>query len=511
MTLSTRLTVGVRTLLGVGALSCVVGGAPLGEASTGENVKRPRQGCAKAVRAAGGAGRVVIIRPKANLRRAVAAHPRGTTFCLKAGVHRLTQPVTPKTNQKFVGEPGAVVSGAKDISRQFVASDSYWVASNQTQRNSARTGICWPSGETACQYAEDVFLDNKPLWRVLSLSQLGPGRFFFDYGASKIYIADNPAGHKVEAAMATRAFVASGSGVTIRGLTVERFANEAGAGAIWAGDSWLIENNEVRFNHGVGIKNGQIIRRNYIHHNLQIGIRSISTSGQLVEGNEIAYNTYGERFHSFQDTGGGKLSKTLNLTVRSNHVHHNRGTGLSTDWDNKGVLYENNRFEHNDGPGIIHEASYDAVIRNNVVRRNGFRIHTGSIDGSGILVQSSANTAIYGNRVERNKHGIGLVQSRRGPGMYGEHKVHDVDVHDNFVSTVANGIAAGLVGGEDDPRIYCCKSIRFESNVYVTCQRAGTKPGRWAWKRNAAGTPYISKAEWIAAGHDDTGRFRTLC
>jgi parallel beta-helix repeat protein len=237
----------------------------------------------------------------------------------------------------------------------------------------------------------------------------------------------------------------------------------------------------------------------------------MSTSGQLVENNEIAYNTYGERFHSYQDTGGGKLSKTLNLTVRGNYVHHNEGTGISTDWDNKGVLYENNRFEDNSFPGIIHEASYDAVIRNNVVRRNGFKVHTGSIDGSGIMISVSANVEVYGNQVERNLHGIGIKQSDRGPGAYGAHIAQNVNVHDNLVSTVANGIAAGLVGGENDPNIYCCKNLRFQSNDYVTCEPAGAKAGRWAWKRNAAGTIYISKSEWTAAGHDTTGTFATGC
>ena len=249
----------------------------------------------------------------------------------------------------------------------------------------------------------------------MSLAELSAGEFFFDYGQSRIYIGDNPAGHKVEAAVAPRAFVSGSSGVTVRGLIVELFANEAGAGAIWANYDWLVENNEVRLNHAVGIAYGGVVRNNYVHHNGQAGITSLSSNGMLVENNEIAYNNYAG-FDVHYDGGGTKFMKTLNLTLRGNNAHHNVGSGLWLDWDNKGALIENNTLDDNDGPGIFHEAGYDAIIRNNTIRRNGFNFHSGWIDGSGILLLASNNTEIYGNRVERNKDGIGLVQTYRGNG-----------------------------------------------------------------------------------------------
>ena len=107
--------------------------------------------------------------PDASLQARVDANPVGTTFCLQAGVHRLSRGISPKNNQKFIGVPGAVLSGGKDISGQFSVSGSYWVASGQTQRNPTRSGVCYPAGTTDCQYAEDVYFDKKPLRRVLSL------------------------------------------------------------------------------------------------------------------------------------------------------------------------------------------------------------------------------------------------------------------------------------------------------------------------------------------------------
>src|SRR5207244_3817124 len=156
--------------------------------------------CAQAAQAAPSSGQVgavasswsgVTVSPGASLQAAVNANPAGTTFCIKAGTYYLASGVSPKNNDVFIGELGAVLSGGKDITGQFVQSGSYWVASNQTQRNpnAGGTSVCYPSGTTACQYSDDVYRDQKPLKRVMSLSELSSGEFYFDYGSSKIYLA----------------------------------------------------------------------------------------------------------------------------------------------------------------------------------------------------------------------------------------------------------------------------------------------------------------------------------
>src|SRR5439155_14451212 len=235
------------------------------------------------------------------------------------------------------------------------------------------------------------------------------------------------------------------------------------------------------------------------------GIATLSARSMLVENNEISYNNYAG-YDTHYDGGGTKFMKSLNLTVRGNYVHNNYGTGIWFDWDNKGILVENNTVTKNDGPGIFHEAGYDAVFRNNIVRRNGFNFHSGWIDGSGILLLASNNTEIYGNRVEKNKDGIGLTQTDRGSGAYGPHKTHDVYVHNNIVSTVAGGVAAGFVQSCDDPSHYPSPNIQFKNNTYTTCPTA-----YWAWARRVNGHPYISASNWVRDGNDTTGSFKTGC
>jgi parallel beta-helix repeat protein len=413
--------------------------------------------------------------------------------------------VVPKSYDRFVGEPGAVLNGSKPLS-SFSRAGSHWVASGQTQQNPAVVGECRPSSYEGCKYADDVYFDDRPLSRVTSLAELGPGEFYFDYAGDKIYLADDPAGHKVEAAVATRAFKGWGSGATgvvIRGLVIEKFAADAGTGAIEATE-WTIEDNEIRLNHGSGIRGGKVVRNNNLHHNGLLGLWA-EGDDLTVEGNEFAYNNYAG-FCSCWAAGGMRIQKAARVTVRGNYAHDNKGFGLWTDWDNIHVTYENNIVEDNTDAGIFHEASFDAVIRNNTVRRNGFA-ELGWIAGAGILLNSSGNVEIYGNTVDRNHHGISITQTDRGSGPYGPRVAHDVYVHDNTITMVTG--ATGLAQGMNDTSYYTSRNNRFQNNTYhLGCNRT-----YFVWQNPAGGSGYadLSKELWVAAGNDTSGRFFSIC
>ena len=106
-----------------------------------------------------------------------------------------------------------------------------------------------------CGYPEDLFIDNVPLQHVDSLSAVGPGKWYFDYAADKIYFADDPQGRTVETSVTATAFAGYARDVTIRGLIIEKYATPSPRGAIDGGYSgWLVENNEVRWNHHAGVR-----------------------------------------------------------------------------------------------------------------------------------------------------------------------------------------------------------------------------------------------------------------
>src|SRR4051812_712735 len=54
----------------------------------------------------------IAVPAAASLQAAVNAAPAGSTFCLKAGTHPITAPVTPKSRDTFVGEYGAILDGS---------------------------------------------------------------------------------------------------------------------------------------------------------------------------------------------------------------------------------------------------------------------------------------------------------------------------------------------------------------------------------------------------------------
>ena len=211
---------------------------------------------------------------------------------------------------------------------------------------------------------------------------------------------------------------------------------------------WLVEDNEIRRNGGVGIAAGPgwLVIDNYVHHQGQLGVAG---SGDAItyEGNEIAFNNT-DNLDPGWEAGGSKFVHTTNLVLRDNYVHDNKGPGLWLDGNNIYALYEGNRIVDNYGPGIDHEISYDAVIRNNWVEGNGFGVQ-GWIDGAGILIGDSSNVQIYDNTVLWNNDGIAGKHTGRGSGDYGPYQLKNLWVHDNVIAMEVG--QTGVVTNTSDP------------------------------------------------------------
>jgi Right handed beta helix region len=449
----------------------------------------------------------VEVRPRSPIQRLIAANPPRTTFCIRRGIHRIRQPLIPKSSDRLVGEPGAVLDGSVRLVG-FERTGSYWSVKAPAAQSPARMGQC-EADQPACTFPNDVFRDDVVLRRALSLSELRPGSFYFDDADNRIFIAGSPAGHKLELAVATRAVEGVGVGaynVVVRNLVVQKFATEAQLGAIRAGRGWLVENNEVRLNHSGGIDNSSVTRHNYVHDNGQMGIGG-SAPNLVVTGNEIAFNNYAG-YCTCWEAGGGKWTESRHLTITGNQVHDNRGPGLWTDSNNVDILYAHNLVERNSGAGIFHETSFNAVIRDNIVRRNGFA-WTDWLEGAGILVNSSPNVRIVQNVVTNNSDGVGITQWNRGADKrYGPHQVHDIAVLDNRI-TMRRGFT-GLLQGVRDPSYYSSRNIRFDRNVY----RLGCNARYFIWRGggdHAADYDSATPADWRRFGLDQRGRFSSVC
>jgi hypothetical protein len=434
-----------------------------------------------------------MVKPGDNLNLVVDGQPPGTTFVIKAGAYRF-QPIHPKDGDSFLGESDAILSGAEPLT-EFSRSGQLWVAQTQAMRRGSYPGQC-DEKHLVCQYPEDLFIDDTPLERVESLEGVGPGKWYLDYSTRRAYLADDPDGHRVEMSIISRAFGGAAQNVKIAGLTIEKFACPAQDGAVDGrmGNNWVIENNLIRLNHGIGIRlgDGMQVLRNKILRNGQLGVGG-GGSNDIVDGNEIAFNNYAGYDYGWE-AGGSKFAFTKNLVVRNNYAHDNKGPGLWTDIENENTFYEHNHTKSNQEAGILHEISYQAVIRDNLIEDDGFSA-TGKTEpwyGAGIIVAASSDVEVYGNTVKGCMDGIVGTQAHRELSRRGTpYLLRDLYVHDNTIIQ-SQGIAAGIVtSAAFGNAVFDSWNNRFANNQF---HLANPRAKCFAWGGSA-----LSYQDWTLA------------
>jgi parallel beta-helix repeat protein len=445
----------------------------------------------------------VDIHPGADIPSAVRANPAGTTFVIYPGTYRLTEWITAKDGDTFIGQTTcappktacpAILNGSRLLT-SFQTSGSYYYVTGQTQQGQVtiESSKCEPDppgylvAYPGCIYPEDLYFDDKPLVHVIALADVGPGTWFFDYPTHTIYFYDNPAGHTVETSVTPSAFSwGPANNVTIQGLTVEKFAVPIQRGAIAGGTTastttgvdWRVQDNEILLNHGngVGINFGWQVLNNFIHDNGDLGIGGgLSTtvpSRVLIQDNELAFNNYAHVSPHF-GAGGADITATYGVIFRGNYSHNNEGSGLWMDLANYYALYDNNTVEDNTEQGIFHEISYNATARNNKLLRNGY-IHpnwTFWLFGANLLSSTSQNLEAYCNRVEvsaEGGNGINMIgQPHPNPGMASNVSKNNYFHHNTVVFDGNSGITGAARGSKTD---ICCVNFystnRFDYNTY---------------------------------------------
>ena len=233
------------------------------------------------------------------------------------------------------------------------------------------------------------------------------------------------------------AFVFDAENVTIKGLTITGFVPPPNEGVVNhdSGDGWVIQDNTIEKNGGAGMMAGsrQRIIGNCLRDNGQYGINAYK-NGELtdlvVEGNEISGNNtddWESRIEGCGCTGGVKFWAVNKADIRGNWLHGNKGAGLWADTNNNDFLIEHNVIEDNDGPAIFYEISYNAIIRDNTMRRNnivdgrGFAdrgeifpsaaVYLSEAGGEPRIPARTAKIDFYGNVMDDNWSGITLWEN----------------------------------------------------------------------------------------------------
>ncbi len=411
----------------------------------------------------------VTVSPGENIQSVINSYSTGTTFVFTPGIYRL-QTLVPKSYDSFVGQTGAIISGAKQLTT-FSQNGSYWVANVKVTKLSSYPGYCDPNHPN-CMYPEDLFFNNVPRLRASNLSGVHAGTWYLDYSTGNVYMGDNPSGHTVEISLSSYAFSGSATNVSITSLIVEKYATLVSHGAIdgSAGKGWKIATSEIRYNHGVGLRvgTGMWAHDNQIHDNGQLGMGG-SGSSIVVQSNEIRNNNYAG-YNFFHEAGGAKFTWATGLTIQYNYSHDNFGPGLNFDANCSNALIESNRTGNNQEAGILYEISYNATIRNNYISQDGYNVFgtsTGMSWGAGILITNSSGVQVYGNTVKNCMNGIGGLNYARGNNPSGQpYLLQNLSVHNNAV-TQAHNFAEGIVKASTfDNSVFTSWNNHFQSETY---------------------------------------------
>jgi parallel beta-helix repeat protein len=275
---------------------------------------------------------------------------------------------------------------------------------------------------------------------------------------------------------------------------VEKFATPAQQGAVGGEQTpspgWIVQNNEVRLNHGLGIKVGDSgkVLNNFVHNNGQMGINTSGGNNIVIQGNEISFNNWAG-FDMSWEAGGAKFWSTQNLQVLNNNSHDNQGAGLWTDTDNINTTYDGNTVTNNASVGISHEISYACIIRNNTISGNG---GTGQnwLWGAQVQLQNSQNCQVYNNTVTVNTaggNGIAVIQQNRGTGAYGTYLGINNTVHNNTIIHLGSMGANGAVADWNQSQMFSAGNNSFDYNTYHVAnmgyQYWGWNNGWWTWSQ----------------------------
>jgi parallel beta-helix repeat protein len=279
------------------------------------------------------------------------------------------------------------------------------------------------------------------------------------------------------------AFSGGAMRVTLDSLTVRSYSSDRQGAAIQPApraSGWVVRNISALHNSWAGllVADGMRILGGHYNDNDQLGIGGNAATGIVLDGldddpatldgPELARN---HTLHASCDfESGGMKWDVGQVTVRNAYVHDNDCRGLWADINAHDALIEHNLVEDNRAEGILYEISRDAVIRNNRVYRNGLRAGGWYWDG-GIVVASSFNVEVYGNRLSGNYNGITGTQQDRPDSTPPQHLLDHVQVHDNLICATGDGGHPIGVAADDgaDP---AARDITFSGNTIqsATCQ-----------------------------------------
>jgi hypothetical protein len=281
------------------------------------------------------------------------------------------------------------------------------------------------------------------------------------------------------------AFTQRARNVTVKHLTIRNFVAPMNEGTVNhdSGENWTMQYNTVVNNGGAGIFLGTGNRASYncLKDNGQYGFQAYGPKGVsdiVLDHNEISGNNTGDWERKIEGcgcTGGGKFWDARNVKVTNNYVHGNKSVGLWADTNDNNFLFEGNWIENNDREAIFWETSYNAAIRNNVIKHNNVKSGPARIASR----DNFPDAAIYISEAGGDKRlPYDLVGSPT------------IDISNNLIEDNYNGVTLW----ENADRF--CGSAANTSTGYCTLVNPSVAKVSTCTASNISKEPYYSDCRW---------------
>ncbi len=408
-----------------------------------------------------------------SLQNALKIAPAGATIVFRGGTYRgLDSLLAPRrvTFQAARGEAPWIKGSV--IVTGWVRDGSAWRKDNWTHKFGAspRIGPEYVDPKFPLAGERDmVFLNDQALQQVATRAEVGPGSFFVDGKAQKLFIGDDPSGKVVEAAVYEQGLQIwkngpnDPTGSIVRGLG---FAHYGDQGLTVRAPNVLIEDNTFAWSgqRGMNIYDAPhaVIRGNAFVANSRVGLRASRNRRLVVENNLFAWNNV-DRWRPAWDAAGVKITNMDygaqdGLLFRGNLAENNAATGVWLDIDVNDAVVVHNIARRNQGIGIFFEISDKAIIAFNLSYENGM----------GVMVSNARNARVWNNTLVNNGSNILVKESGRISKIEGN--IAGTNKGEMFATTgnqFFNNILAGVRGQSKNPLFNAGDSIGPTSDMVV--------------------------------------------
>ncbi|WP_375485155.1 right-handed parallel beta-helix repeat-containing protein [uncultured Jatrophihabitans sp.] len=358
--------------------------------------------------------------PWRTLAHAISAARSGSTIVLRAGNYN----------------ESVTVQATKSLTIQSFPSEAVWLDGSTPVDNWTRSGNTWVhNGWTAkfsslasytktvptapgfafvnpaypmAAYPDQVWFGTEPLTQVATAAAVGPGTFYVDYQSDQLVVGDDPTGHEVTASNLGIAFTSYGPNVTLRGIGVRKYATAVGDMGTMrvdgAGD--VVENVVSNDNATTGLFVG----------GTRISVRNVTTSRNGMLGMTAGYADYlsvdgllasdnnTQHFNSAPVSGGLKIARSRNITVRNSSFIKNLGVGVWFDESCYNLVLVGSTVTGNSTNGAVAEVSSTGVIANNTITGSG---------AIGLKINNTDGLQIWNNTIIGNRSQVQIVEDNR--------------------------------------------------------------------------------------------------